>query len=291
MTSLSRFFRYLNWLANPLHGLSTNDVYDLIGTASPTEHALFLNLGYWRDARTMDAASEALAKLIADAGRMSRGQTVLDCGFGFGDQDILWANEYEPERIIGLNITASQVARARQRFADAGLTDRVDLREASATKMPVDDASIDLVTALESAFHFKNRDDFFREALRVLRPGGSLVVADILPMPRAADVAMRLRQWLSWYLVASRFNIPQQNRYLAPEYVERLRATGFEGIRLESIRDDVYAPLHNFLAANPAFLDRQHALAKLLAKAALKRRATNVYAGLDYVLAVARKPQ
>ena len=42
------FFEFLNWLLNPFHGLKTTEVYDLIGTTTLTEHALYLNLGYWR---------------------------------------------------------------------------------------------------------------------------------------------------------------------------------------------------------------------------------------------------
>ncbi|MEI6692587.1 MAG: SAM-dependent methyltransferase, partial [Chlorobium sp.] len=47
--TIDRFFGYLNWLFNPFHGLKTTEVYDLIGTSSLTENALYLNLGYWRD--------------------------------------------------------------------------------------------------------------------------------------------------------------------------------------------------------------------------------------------------
>ncbi len=287
---LANFLGYLNWLARPSHGLSTSEVYDLIATASPTEHGLYLNLGYWREAETMDDASEALAMLVADAGGMTSGDVVLDCGFGFADQDLLWARERQPQQIIGLNITASQVERARQRVADAGLEDRIDLREGSATDMPVPDASVDLVVSLESAFHYQTREDFFAEAFRVLRPGGRLVTADILPMPRSSRFVTRMRQRLSWYLVASRFNIPEANRYLIQPYEKKLEAAGLDGVGVKSIRDDVYAPLHDFLAANPRLLERQHWLAKLLARATLTRKAANVYAGLDYILAVARKP-
>lgn len=288
--ALRRFIGYLNWLANPFHGLSTSEVYDLIGTASPTGNALYLNLGYWRAADDVDEASENLAMLVAETGNMGAGDVVLDCGFGFGDQDILWARQCSPSRIIGLNVTETQVTRARRRVVEAGLEHCIDLRAGSATSMPIEDGSIDLVVALESAFHFRNREDFFVEALRVLRPGGRLVTADILRMAPAAGAVDRLRQRLSWSLVASRFNIPRANAYGISAYGDRLRETGFERVSVDSIRDDVYGPLHDFLARNPAFLERQHPLTRLVAKATLKRRSEHVYAGLDYVLGYGARP-
>jgi ubiquinone/menaquinone biosynthesis C-methylase UbiE len=288
--SLREDLRYLNWLFNPFQRLDARRIYDLISTTSPTDHGLYLNLGYWNGAATLDQASEALAMLVADAAGIGRGDTVVDCGFGFGDQDILWASRLEPQRIIGLNITASQVHVARQRVAKTGLADRMDLREASATAMPLDDASVDKVVALECAFHFRTREDFFHEALRVLRPGGRLVTADIIPTKPAADFKHRLLQRLSWGLTASKFAIPDANAYPRAGYHARLLRTGFSEVRVESIRDCVYAPLHRYLQRHNEGLQRLNRVARLPAHIALAASPKNVYAGLDYVLASAVKP-
>jgi ubiquinone/menaquinone biosynthesis C-methylase UbiE len=282
--------RFINWLFSPAHRLSTSDVYDLIGTASLTEHGLYLNLGYWQDADSVDEASDALAMLVATTGGMGPSDVVLDCGFGFGDQDLLWAQRCAPAKIVGLNVTASQVERATWRANEAGLGERIDFRKGSATQIPLDEDSVDLVIALESAFHFDTRERFFAEAFRVLKSGGRLVTADILPMPTSPSTVERLRQRLSWYLVASRFNIPAANVYGIDTYRAKLRASGFEVTALFSIRDQVYEPLHNYLARNTQLLDRQHPLARAFAKATLKRKPENVYAGLDYVIAAAVKP-
>jgi len=285
-----RFFRYLNWLFNPFHGLKTTEVYDLIGTSSLTENALYLNLGYWRDVDTIDEASEELALLVAKRGGMGPGDTVLDCGYGFGDQDILWARNLKPEKIIGLNITNSQVKRARINVADAGLEKSIDLREGSATEMPIENESIDLVVSVESAFHYRTREDFFKEAFRVLRPGGRLVTADILPTKNPENLFSQIEHWLSWSLVAGKFNIPQENYYLIPSYYKKLSKAGFVNIDIKSIRDDVYIPLHEYLSRNQSFVGKLHPLAKILAQLTLNRSAESVYAGLDYILSYSIKP-
>lgn len=283
-------FRYLNWLLNPAHGLGVTHVYDLLASRSPTAHGLYLNLGYWPQAKTLDEACEALAALVADTAGMQEEDIVLDAGFGFADQDIYWARTYRPRQIIGLNITLSQVELARRRVADLGLAGRIDLRVGSATQMPLAAGSVDKVVALESAFHFDTRERFFAEAYRVLRPGGRLVTADILPMPRAPGVLARAAQRWTWRQAAGKFLIPEANAYGCEEYAERLAWAGFTAAEVVSIREQVYGPLHRYLGRNREAVARLHPMLQLAIRAALKLDADIVFSGLDYVLASAAKP-
>jgi len=289
-TAHRRRLGYLNWLYNPFQRLSVSGVYDLLGTDVATERALYLNLGYWDGATTLDDACQALTALVADRAGMGPGDRVLDVGFGFADQDLFWQTCYRPDGIIGLNITASQVETARERVRAAGLAERIDLRLGSATAMPLESASVDKVVALECAFHFDTREGFFQEAWRVLRPGGRLVLADIIPMQPESGRWARLAQRWSWRQVARKFAIPSANVYGQDVYRAKLTAGGFANVRLESIRERIYAPLHDYLRRHPEAVARLHPATRLPIALALRLDARTVYRGLDYVLAAADKP-
>lgn len=286
---LQRGLRFLNWLLNPLYRPAVPSVYDLIGTDSPTANGLYLNLGYWEDARDMDAACEALVDLVGAKAELAEANQLVDCGFGFADQDLYWARKYPRLGIVGLNVTRSQVSAAQERVFAADLADRIDLRVGSATAMPLGAASADVVIALESAFHFRTREDFFQEALRVLRPGGRLVTADILPIASGDICGARGGYSRAWRLTASRFSIPRENAYPRAGYAALLAKLGFVDVAVESIRDHVYAPLHEHLRANPKVLDTLHPVARVAARLSLMPNAERTFGGLDYVIGFGRK--
>ena len=109
-------------------------------------------LGQGRNARRSQSASCAPA-----CGNRAAGPKldVLDCGFGFADQDLYWLRDYSPTRITGINVTPLQVERAHARVQEAGLASRIRLHFGSGTAMPFADST--LTGCLPSSPRFTSR--------------------------------------------------------------------------------------------------------------------------------------
>jgi ubiquinone/menaquinone biosynthesis C-methylase UbiE len=215
---------------------------------------------------------------------------VVDVGFGFAERDVLWIDHFAPRRITGLNVTPSQVRIARECIRLLGMPDRIDLRDGSATAMPLQNAPCDVVTAVECAFHFDTRKSFFAEAFRMLRPSGRLVLADVI---RNAPDTHRLRrgvQDFTWAAFAKKFAVPPENADRRDTYAGKLEAAGFAEARVESIRDQVLPGWHGVLARDPALLRRLYLDGRLPYRLLQRFNANAVYGAFDYVLASARKP-
>lgn len=200
---------------------------------------LWLNLGYWQEARTYPDACVAMVELLGTRGGLQPGDEVLDVGVGFAEQDFVLLDRFKVSRITGIDITPVHVDKGRERVVERGLQKQIDIRLGSATAIEFPDASFHRVLALECAFHFDTRDQFMREAFRVLKPGGSLAIADMLPVP--GKKSSRATAFARKY-----GHIPEANLYDREEYSRRLSAAGFDDVVVDSIRHDVFPGMANY---------------------------------------------
>lgn len=135
--------------------------------------------GLWGLPRRLRAGPERLSERIltlAELPSLPPGAAALDLGCGLGGTCIALARA--GLRVTGVNLTAPQVALAQERLRAAGVAERVALLRADGRALPLPDASVDLVTLIEVAFHVPEKAQLFAEIARVLRPGGRLVMAD-----------------------------------------------------------------------------------------------------------------
>lgn len=152
------------------------------------------------------------------------GQTVLDLGSGAGLDCFLAAQRVGPTgRVIGVDMTPEMLDRARANAQRLGVTN-VEFRLGEIEHLPVADASVDVIISNCVINLSPDKPAVFREAFRVLKPGGRLSVSDILadrPLPET--LRADLESWASCVSGA----VP------AADYVAALEAAGFVDVRVE----------------------------------------------------------
>jgi SAM-dependent methyltransferase len=162
--------------------------------------------------------------------RLVPGETVLDLGSGAGIDAFLAARAVGPGgRVIGVDMTPEMLERARAAALRNGFAN-VEFRAGRLEALPVEDASVDAVTSNCVINLVPDKAAVFREVARVLKPGGRLVVSDIVlerPLPEA--LAKDLLAWVGCVAGAE----------LRAEYFGRLAAAGLEAV--EVLKDVDYA--------------------------------------------------
>ena len=177
--------------------VSTSPEHDFI---FPTGRAWAEELGYPQPEleRVPDATVESFAGVANHwvLGRIDAGATVLDLGCGAGTDLLIAAQMAGPEgRAVGVDMTASMLARARESAGEVGLSN-VEVHEALIESLPVPDASVDVVISNCVIDLVPDKDVVFAEIDRVLRPGGRLQVADVVIHHEVSeDARKRIDLW------------------------------------------------------------------------------------------------
>jgi SAM-dependent methyltransferase len=156
------------------------------------------------------------------------GERVLDLGSGGGIDCFLAARQVGPAgHVIGIDMTPAMLDKANANKAKMGLTN-VEFRQGQIEALPVEDDSIDVIMSNCVINLAPDKAPVFREAFRVLKPGGRLSISDIVT---EGDFSPELRA------DAARWAECVTGAIDGDEYVGLMRAAGFVEITIADKRD------------------------------------------------------
>ncbi len=194
-------------------------------------------------------------------GFINKGDVVLDLGSGAGKDVFLAAQKVgDAGRAIGVDMTPDMLALARKNavkfFTTTGLAN-VEFREGHIENLPVEDASVDVVISNCVINLSPDKPQVFREIHRVLKPGGRMIVSDIVlnrPLPPSA------RDDANLYAACI------AGAMLREDYIQSAMEAGFETV--EILSDHTYKTTNAF--EDPITSDSADILAGVAASVTLQ---------------------
>jgi len=159
---------------------------------------------------------------------IKEGDVVLDLGSGAGFDAFLAAQKVgKTGRVIGVDMTPEMIAKAQEN-AQKGSYGNVEFRLGEIETLPVEDSSIDLIISNCVINLSPEKEKVFREAYRVLKPGGALMVSDLV---LTRDLPDDLRKSIEAYVGCIAGAIPKD------EYLGLITAAGFQDVKVISESD------------------------------------------------------
>src|SRR5829696_2774553 len=208
----------------------SNDFFKLfLGDSLNYSCALFS-----RGANTLEEAQEAKLELVCAKLALERGQRVLDVGCGWGSFAIHAAANHGVS-VVGITLSEPQAALARERAAERGVADRVDIRVADYRALA--DEPFDAVASIGMVEHVGSAqiDVYARQVARMVKPSGRVLNHGIARLrvgdPEAGPFSERYVFPDAAPLHLSRIQLALERAGLETEHVEGLRSDYAETLR------------------------------------------------------------
>jgi len=209
-------------------------------------HGGYLTFGLWRNLSTgeritkFELAAENLYEELARRANLNKESKLLDVACGMASQDVFLYNKFGCD-ITAVDLLDKHIAIGKQKMKKAGIEDKVKLVHASGTNLSqFADNSFTHVMNAEGGPHMHTREQFFRETIRVLKPGGTFAFSETTTSKEGPNPFVNFFVSLSYRIVGYLWRCSHENFYDNEEYITRLKQIGFTNISLVGVNLDVY---------------------------------------------------
>ncbi len=191
-----------------------------------------LHYGYWdKSVKNFHEALLNINKVLAEHAAIKEGEKILDAGCGVGGSSLWLAQEKKCE-VFGISLNNRQVEKANTFAKKFGLSGKVSFEQKDYTNTFYPPESFDVVWAIESVCYADDKSIFLKEAHRILKPGGRLIIADFFKSEnlKSREAAL-VTQWAHGWAVNDFATIE--------EFDLKLRENGFRDIEIIDATDAI----------------------------------------------------
>ncbi|KAI9445270.1 S-adenosyl-L-methionine-dependent methyltransferase [Lactarius indigo] len=239
------FYAYFSRRTSDPYGTFHIPFNKVPGGADPPQTE-WLNMGFWKDTVVFPEACQALAIQLFRVADLKPGGRVLDVGHGCGDSILLQLSHPEvakPSLLCGITSLPSHHRRSWERVNTVLLFRGDAVWRPGRQDHPLSpdfQHDFDNILALDCAYHFNTREEFLRQSLHRLTPGGSVALADLCFSTPPGPVLTLLL----WRVLRT---MPKHNITTKDQYIQQMREIGYEDIEMEDITPFVFPGFREFL--------------------------------------------